>query len=54
MSNTMISPKYTCSDYREEMILVALRRQLTRPELSEKERKEIEAEISRREKAMGF
>lgn len=47
-------PLYTCNDYREEMILVGLHRQLLRKDLTEKERLAIEQEIRLREKAMGL
>ncbi len=48
------SAKYTCNEYREEMILVGLRKQLTRDDLTPKQRREIEQEVLKREKAMGF
>jgi len=38
-------PRYTCKDYREEMILVGLTNRLKRENLSEEERKAIQAEI---------
>jgi len=47
-------PRYTCSEYREEMILAALQRSLQRPDLSVEERKRIEQEITRLEKSMGL
>ncbi len=37
--------KYTCTQYREEMMLLALQRQLNRKDLTEAERKEIEEKI---------
>jgi hypothetical protein len=37
--------RYTCNDYREEMILLGLKRRLCRENLSEEERKEILKEI---------
>jgi hypothetical protein len=45
---------YTCSEYREEMILAGLRRRVAQTDLSEQERSEIEKEIHRMEKVMGF
>ena len=43
--------KYTCNDYREEMILLGLKRRLYKQDLSEEERKEIQREIERIEKS---
>lgn len=37
--------KYTCTQYREEMMLLSLQRQLNRKDLTESERKEIEEKI---------
>ncbi len=42
--------KYTCKDYREEMILLGLKRRLYRPDLTEEERTEILKEIEAIEK----
>ena len=44
--------KYTCADYREEMILVGLRQRLNQVDLTEKEREKIVREINRLETAM--
>jgi len=44
--------KYTCADYREEMILVGLRQRLNQADLTEKEREKIVREINRLETAM--
>ncbi len=41
--------KYTCRDYREEMILLSLRRRLLQKNLSEKERRVIIEEIEKLE-----
>lgn len=46
--------KYTCNDYRQEMILVGLRRQLTDPDIDPAEKKRIEEEIRKLEAAMGM
>jgi hypothetical protein len=46
--------RYTCSDYRQEMMLAGLRRQLARPDLSAAEKKHIEEEIRRLEADMGM
>jgi hypothetical protein len=45
---------YTCRQYREEMILLGLRKRLNVPELSERERQTIEKEIRRLEAQMGM
>jgi len=47
-------PRYTCNEYREEMILAALQRSLQRSDLSQEERKRIEKEIQTLEKSMGM
>lgn len=47
-------PRYTCNEYREEMILAALQRTLMRSDLTAAERKRIESEIIALEKAMGL
>jgi hypothetical protein len=44
--------KYTCSDYREEMRLIGLRKRLNEENLSPTEKKLIQAEIARLEKAL--
>lgn len=49
----MKSP-YTCSDYRQEMVLSAWRRQLTDPDLSPEDKKRLEACIRQLEKEMGL
>jgi len=43
---------YTCSDYREEMRLIGLRKRLGEAQLSRDEKKRIEAEIAELEKAL--
>ena len=48
------TPTYTCNEYREEMILAGLRKQLSRKDLSAQERQKIEKEVTRLEKEMGF
>jgi hypothetical protein len=47
-------PVYTCNEYRQEMIHLALRRRLQQPELAEEERQRLTGEIDRLEKAIGF
>ena len=46
--------KYNCSDYREEMILLGLRRRLNHADISADERKEVIEEIEDIEKQMGL
>jgi hypothetical protein len=44
--------RYTCSDYREEMRLVGLKKRLNEETLSPVEKQTIEAEIARMEKTL--
>jgi hypothetical protein len=44
--------KYTCDDYRAEMRLLGLKKQLNELSLSKSEKQAIEAEIARLEKAL--
>lgn len=46
--------KYTCNDYRQEMILAALQRQLQQPNLGEERRRRLLREIERLEAEMGL
>jgi len=50
----MANNRYTCSEYREEMMLLGLQRKLESSELTEKERQEIIREIKKIEHSMGF
>jgi hypothetical protein len=45
---------YTCSDYRQEMILLGLRKQLNDECLSDKEQQEILDQIKKLEEKMGL
>jgi hypothetical protein len=45
---------YTCADYREEMILLGLRKQLSKADLTDEEKDRIISEITRLEKIIGF
>ena len=45
---------YTCNDYREEMILLGLQKQLTKPDLTPEEKERIETQIREVEKQMGM
>jgi hypothetical protein len=44
--------KYTCNEYRQEMILLSLRMRLNGENLSESERKKIQLEIQQLETTM--
>lgn len=46
--------KYTCNDYRAEMILLGLKRRLEKDDLSEKERKDILKKIAEIENVIGL
>lgn len=46
--------QYTCNDYRAEMMLLAQQQRLLRTDLSEKEQRQILAEIARLEKIVGL
>lgn len=48
------SAKYTCNDYRQEMILLGLRQKLRRSDLTDEEKAKLMKEISTLEKAIGF
>jgi hypothetical protein len=45
---------YTCSDYREEMRLLGLRRRLERDEVAEEERARLLREIEALERALSL
>jgi hypothetical protein len=44
--------KYTCSDYREEMRLIGLKKRLSEEALSQREKQIIEAQINELERAL--
>ena len=46
--------KYTCNEYREEMILLGLQRQLAAPDLSSERKEALLKEIARVEALMGL
>ena len=50
----MGSGRYTCQDYRQEMILLGLQRRLNEPGLSDEERRNIREEIQKLELEMSF
>jgi hypothetical protein len=45
-------PKYTCNEYRQEMRLIGLKKQLTGGNLTESEKQQLTTEIKRLEKEM--
>lgn len=45
---------YTCREYREEMILLALQKKLSAPDLTPEEKERLLAEIARVEARMGM
>ena len=45
---------YTCGDYRQEMVLLGLKKRLALGGLAPDEKKELEEEIARLEKEMGM
>lgn len=47
-------PLYTCNEYRQEMILLALRNRLQQADLADEERNGLIGEIARLEKEIGF
>jgi hypothetical protein len=46
--------KYTCSDYRQEMILLGLRKQLSDERLTDEERQKVLDRIEQLEETMGM
>jgi len=52
--DTTSPKKYTCNEYREEMILAALQRQLAKPNLSPEIKKQLRIDIEKLEIAMGL
>jgi len=47
-------PKYTCNEYREEMMLLGLKKRLNSRNLKEEEKKGLLKEIEELEKKMGM
>ena len=45
---------YTCNEYREEMILLGLQKQLAKPGLAPEEKERLLKEIHRLERQMGM
>ena len=48
------SDKYTCNEYREEMMLLGLQRRLHAEDMSEEERERLKERIRDLEAAMGM
>lgn len=46
--------RYTCNEYRAEMILLALQNKMQQPNLSEEERRKVLQEIARLETIVGL
>ena len=49
-----IPGKYTCTEYREEMILLGLKRRLAEPDLPETEKQALRERIRQLEQEMGM
>jgi hypothetical protein len=54
MEKPKAGPKYTCNEYREEMILLGLQQRLSSPDLTQKEKQSLLEEIAKVEKQMGI
>lgn len=54
MKKTKTAGKYTCNEYREEMILLGLQKQLASSGLTPEKREQLLKEIARVEKQMGL
>ena len=52
--NKSTTSHYTCNEYREEMVLLALQQQLRQPDLSDEKRAALLEEINRLEIEFGF
>jgi len=52
--NMKASGKYTCTEYREEMILLGLKRRLAESDLPETERQALLERIGQLEQEMGM
>lgn len=49
-----MNQRYTCTEYRQEMVLLSLKRQLADPGLHGEDKQRIEKEIRKLEKDMGM
>lgn len=46
--------RYTCADYRQEMMLAGLRKRLADPHLDESERQKLAEQVRQLEREMGL
>lgn len=46
--------RYTCTDYRKEMMLAGLKKQLADPNLTAEQKQQLEIEIKRLETEIGL
>lgn len=55
MDNTeQKTTNYTCNDYRAEMVLLGLQRQLAKPDLTPEEKERLKSQIAEAERQMGL
>ena len=54
MGKSMSTGKYTCNEYREEMILLGLQKRLSSEGLTPEEKERLLKEIAKVEKQMGI
>ena len=54
MADRAPGSSYTCGDYRQEMVLLALKKRLAEGGLAPAERQILEKEVAELEKAMGM
>ena len=54
MQNDNNHNKYTCNEYRDEMILASLQRRMQQADLTEEERRSLQEQIDRLERKMGL
>ncbi len=54
MSKSETTWKYTCTEYREEMILLGLQKRLSSPDLTPEEKTTLLKEIAEVERRMGI
>ena len=54
MGKSSCTGKYTCNEYREEMILLGLQKRLSSKEITLEEKERLLKEIARVEKQMGI
>ena len=54
MKNLATGKKYTCNEYREEMILLGLQKRLASNKLNPEEKENLLMEIAKVEKQMGI